>query len=459
MRPRELTAVTRFGLGPKPGDIAALAGDPVGYVREQCFRPNSALITGPDLPDSDTIRNDFVRLQGTFREARLSLKKRGSDEDARDDFQSAAKERNLAGRNIQAAEIGARYAHGLATDDPFVERLVLFWANHFAVHRLKSPVMRFVTGAFEREAIRPYVLANFSDMLAATTTHPAMLHYLDNDGSVAADSALGRRRKSRVNENLARELLELHTLGVDGGYTQADVIAVAHVLAGWNSGMSAKKRSAFQKTWHAFGPRTILGKTYRESGKRQIKAVLADLAQAPATARHISRKLARHFVGDNPPPALVDALTKSYLASGGDLREVTLTLVESDAAWSGDAVKAVPPYDFIVAAGRAMRLNKLPPHFVMVSARDLAQEIWGPPSPAGWPDDDGAFLGGDALLERVDFTRAVSQRFGRDVDPRQLARQLFGDALDPFVAEAVARAEDRNQAMVLLLMSPAFQRR
>ena len=458
MRSQALVALTRFGLGVRPGELSRVGSDPRGYVVAQCDTPGAALING--LRTTEDIRQDFLDLQSDLTMARKEARSSGSEEDdaARD---AAQKRRNETVKEYQNEEIAARFDHGVDTDRPFLERLVLFWSNHFAINRTRGLQMRMLAGDFEREAIRPHVLGSFQDMLAAATLHPAMLIYLDNNRSIGPTSVLGTRKGvTSANENLARELLELHTLGAGGGYTQADVIAVASTLTGWNGGFLIRQRnSIFEDRWHDYGPRTILGREYAEEGQDQIETVLPDLAAHPSTARHIARKFARHFVGDEAPDALIDALATSFHETEGDLYALTTTLLEHDAAWAGEPVKTVPPYDFMLATCRALDVRNLRPNFVARAARDLAHDIWAPPSPAGWPDDDGAFLGGDSLLERVDFASQLVSRSVPPQDVRQFARDLFGAELDPVVADSVARAEDRRQALVLLLMSPAFQRR
>lgn len=461
MRPRELTALTRFGLGPRPGEIDRAAADPLTYVRDQCFEGPSALIQDARLPDRETLRRRFRELQGGVAMANRAVRTEPGEENEAEKRMAQLARRDFA-RDLRIAEVGARYQHGVGTANPFVERLVLFWSNHFAINVRQGARLQFTAGLFEREAIRPNVLGYFSDMLAASTTHPAMLAYLDNLRSIGPNSRYGLRSGGRasINENLAREVLELHTLGVDGGYTQDDVEALAYTLTGWTGGFHpVRDDPVFLKNWHEPGPRTILGQTYYEEGAAQLEAVLFDLATHPSTARNIGTELARHFVGDEAPKALIERLTDAFMVSGGDLREVTLALVDSEDAWIGDVRKTVPPYDFMVACGRALDATEIPDRLVFRSARDLAQETWAPPSPAGWPDDDGAFLGGDSLLERVDFAQQMAVRFGRVPDVIEHARRLFGATLDPYVEEAMSRAESKEQGLVLLLMSPALQRR
>ena len=232
-------------------------------------------------------------------------------------------------RRQQLAEFAARYRHAADTDAPFVERLTQFWSNHFAVSIDKGNA-RLYAGSMEREAIRPHVLGRFQDMLLAVESHPAMLRYLDNAASIGDDSRaamraqkLGREKRG-LNENLAREILELHTLGVDGGYRQDDVIELARAITGWSTpgprDEDAAQPFVFRANAHEPGARRVLGRQYAEGGQEQGRAVLADLARHPATAHHLSFKLARHFVADQPPPALVERMAQAYLREDGDLR-------------------------------------------------------------------------------------------------------------------------------------------
>lgn len=459
MRPRALTALTRFGLGPRPGEIRAIGGDPVGFLREQLQTPDAAIVNDPALLDSETLRKRYMSVRNTYREARVALRDGATEAEKAAEEAANDGNRTLV-RSVAGPEVEARFNHAVATDAALVERLVMFWSNHFSVEARNGYPVRVTAGNYEREAIRPHVLGFFEDMLAATTTHPAMLFYLDNGRSVGPNSPLGRRRGvTSANENLARELMELHTLGAGGGYTQDDVVELAKAMTGWMGGFHPSGNGLiYQKRVHEPGARTVLGKTYPASGQMQLREIIPDLARHPSTARHIAGKFARHFVADSVPDALIDTLSDTFTDTGGDLRAMTLALIDADVAWDGEPKKTVPPYDFMVAVARATTAT-LPGAFIRRSARDLAQEVWMPPSPAGWPDDDGAFLGGDALLERVDFARQVARRFSTAGRADLLASELFGDTLDPFVKEAVDRAEDQNQGLVLLLMSPPFHRR
>ena len=259
------------------------------------------------------------------------------------------------GRQIYLNEAKARIDAALGSEIGFVERLVWFWSNHFCISADKIQSM---SGAYEREAVRPHVLGRFQDMLAAVESHPAMLFYLDNSVSIGPNSVAGINRTRGLNENLAREILELHTLGVRSVYTQEDVVRFANVLTGWTLLPAADNPDhggefVFNRRLHEPGAQTILGKVYSEGGVEQGKAVLNDLAGHPATAKHVAGKLARYFVADQPPPTLVESLARTFQDTAGDLKEVAKALVASDEAWSLPPSKLKRPSEWVTAMVRA----------------------------------------------------------------------------------------------------------
>jgi len=369
----------------------------------------------------------------------------------------------------------ARLASALATQDGFTERLVHFWANHFAVSVDKLPVIG-LAGLLEFEAIRPHVLGRFSDMLLAVERHPAMLIYLDQAQSIGPNSQGGsfiamRGGKQRgLNENLAREIMELHTLGVRTGYSQADVTEFARALTGWTVAGLGRGPAArliggtpgqfqFAAMLHEPGDRTIIGRRYGQAGEDQARAILLDLASSPATARHLATKLARHFAGDDPPPALVNRLSKAYLASGGDLPIVYRALIQSPEPWTPLPVKFKNPWEWSVSAMRAVGLSKLEPMAAAGLLKQLGQPTWQPGSPAGWDDVAASWAGPDALVRRVEVAQRLADRAGANVDARALAEKLFPGSLSDSTRTAIARAESPSEGLSLLLVSPEFVRR
>jgi uncharacterized protein (DUF1800 family) len=292
-------AVNRFGLGAKGAELASAESDPRGWLEQQLGV--APLLTG--LPAGPVLYTEYAR-----RAAEMAAMK----------GQAAAMQSNMPGagqyaRDAYAAEVTARSQAAATTDAPLAERLVWFWSNHFTVSSLSVPALVPLAGAFEREAIRPYVLGSFANMLAASTRHPAMLTYLDNGRSVGPNSPAGQKTGRGLNENLGREVLELHTLGVTGGYTQQDVTTFAKALTGWTvdrsrDGSPGGGAFKFEPQTHEPGDKTILGKSYADDGEGQAAAVLRDIAVHPATARHVATKLARHFIADTPPGEAVDRL-------------------------------------------------------------------------------------------------------------------------------------------------------
>jgi uncharacterized protein (DUF1800 family) len=381
-------------------------------------------------------------------------------------------------REVIVADARSRLLTAATSTRPFTERLQLFWANHFTVSLAKGAT-RGLVGAFERDAIRPNIAGSFEALLLAATTHPAMLRYLDNVQSAGPQSrivARAARRAERMgegpritglNENLAREVLELHTLGAEsarggsGSYSQTDVTAFARVLTGWRVGLQSTDPSdAFDPNWHEPGAKTFLGKVYAE-GPGALRRVLHDLAFHPATANFIATKLARHFVADTPPPALVDRLARTFLRNDTQLAPVYQELVRSPEAWASQAMKLKTPEEFVLSATRVLRFN--PRLFERgdnaIGITALGQRIQAAPSPAGWSDRAEDWLGPDAVWKRIEWSTRTANRVGSSVDTRALAAQSLGPLLSPETKTQIERAADGPQALALLLMAPEFQRR
>jgi len=449
-------AATRFGLGARPGEIAAAKSDPRGFLTAQ-IRPQGADQPQADAEGSAQRLSDFRDYQMEKREAKAEGEPKSAPvKDARRDL-----------RDQTNADFLARAQLGTSTDAAFRERWTLFWANHFTVSATKLATAT-VVGPFEQEAIRPHVFGRFEDLLVAASTHPAMLIYLDQAQSVGPDSraanALQRRanRKGGLNENLAREILELHTVGVGAGYGQADVTEFARAMTGFGIGRPQEDRAfqfLFRDNAHEPGARTVMGRRYGQDGQSQALAVMADLAASPQTARHLATKLAVHFVGDAPPPALVARLEKSFIASGGRLDDLARTLVAAPEAWDPAPAKFKTPYEFTISTWRAVGgqpkvIGKLAPVLT-----GLGQKPFSAPTPKGWPEEAQVWCAPDALIKRLRFSEAFAAQAADRLDPGDLAQSALGARLTPPVAKAVARAETRREAMALLLMSPEFQRR
>jgi uncharacterized protein (DUF1800 family) len=363
------------------------------------------------------------------------------------------------GRTIYLEEARVRTEAALGTEIGFVERLVWFWSNHFCISADK---IRSMSGAYEREAIRPHVLGRFGDLLLAVEGHPAMLFYLDNLPSMGANSIAGINRTRGLNENLAREILELHTLGVRSGYSQDDVIAFANVLTGWTllppgDNPEHGGEFSFNPRLHEPGPQKVLGKTYGDETVEQGRAVLRDLSVHPATATHMAGKLARHFIADRPPAALVERMARVFLDTGGDLKEVAEAMISSDDAWTQPASKLKRPSEWIVGMVRATGLTQADSERFTVGQALLGEALWRPTSPKGYPDDEASWI--DGMGRRLDVANNFAERLAGRIDPQLIMETVFGSSLSPEVMQAVGRAESRQQALVLLFMSADLQRR
>ena len=387
-------------------------------------------------------------------------------------------------RDLYRSSVNARVASALTTPTPFVERLVHFWANHFAVSTEK-PGVAALAGSFEAEAIRPHVLGRFEDMLVAVERHPAMQLFLDQTRSVGPDSMAAMRaaernpeRKRGLNENLAREIMELHTLGVRSGYSQDDVTEFARALTGWSlagnpgnpgNGVNVRRFGVqqdgapgtfvFRAALHEPGARTIMGRRYDQPGEEQALAILHDLAGAPATAQHIGSKLARHFVADNPPFGVSERLASAFERSGGDLPAVYRALLDSDEAWAPGAVKFKTPWEWTISSMRGLGWQDPGNLQTAPILTQLGQPVWRPGSPAGYDDIAASWAAPDALVRRVEMAQRFASRVGDRLDARSLGQTLLAGSLSAPTATAVARAESASTAIALLLVSPDFQRR
>ncbi len=457
---RAVIAANRFGLGARPGELPTIDRDPAGWLRAQLER-DDAPAPGGLATSSEVLRELTGKLEGV-RAAR-----RSGDADAAQAAQRAARE---ATRDHYLEQASARYATAATTDAPFRERLVHFWTNHFAVSADKQTIPA-LAGTLENEAIRPRVTGRFADMLLAVEQHPAMLMYLDNPMSMgprsrAAGFAARRGRALGLNENLAREILELHTLGVTGGYTQQDVTTFAKVLTGWSIGGGRGQLASgppgqfmFRPALHEPGAKTLLGKRYAEDGVNEGVAVLRDLAARSSTAQFLATKLARHFAADDPPPQLVERLAQAYRRSDGNLMAVYRALLDSSEPWEADEPKFKTPHEFVISTYRALGQRPDRPQQMVAFLDALGQRPYTPGSPAGWPDTAAQWDAGAALLKRIDWAAAVGRFVGDRVDPSSLAAAVLGPVLGDHTRVAIARAASAAQGVALLLVSPEFQRR
>ncbi|MEM9010216.1 MAG: DUF1800 domain-containing protein [Pseudomonadota bacterium] len=446
-------AAIRFGYGFRPGtpppagpeDLVAQLGDTAA---------DDAFADLPDVPAR-------IGLMQAYRAGIRAVREGNAEGEA---AREAAAEAIWQQR---AADDLTRLGAAMESPAGLRERLFAFWCDHFTV--VGGNRRRYLLdAAMEVEAIRPHLNGRFADMLRAVSTHPAMLEYLDQTASIGPNSPVAQRRGGGLNENLAREILELHTLGVDGSYTQADVREFAEALTGFSV-----RRSAF-----VFDPRraepgteTVLGTRYGQArGRATLEdavAILEDLAVHPETARHIARKLATHFVADDPPEALVAHLEAAYRASDGDLGAVHRALIEHPDSWAGLGGKVKQPFDFIASSLRALglgrrelrRMGRRAWPFLNRGMQVMGQPLRRPGGPDGWPEMAESWITPQGLAARIDWAGRAARRFGRNLDPRDFLRTALDDAASQELGFAVGAAETRLEGVVLVLASPEFNRR
>jgi len=476
-------AATRFALGARPGELARIGADARGWLEAQ-IRPDGAPQPQGQFVSSEEKTRQFSAYNALAGQAAQARERTAPSEGmagAADPQAQAADEARRQGRRAlqqdTAREFLARAQLGATSDAGFAERWALFWANLFTASATKFQSAVFL-GPYEREAIRPHVFGRFEDLALAAETHPAMLLYLDQAQSVGPNSPLGQRREGAgLNENLAREILELHTVGADGGYSQADVTEFARALTGWSvprprddrplprraaaalAGEPGPRGFVFRAVQHEPGTRAVMGRSYPAAGLDQGQAILRDLARHPATARRLSRRIAAHFVADEPPPALADRLERAWTGSGGDLSAVARALIAAPEAWAPQPLKVKTPYEFVISTHRALgstpaRLQTLAPTLAA-----MGQPLWAAPSPEGWPDTAADWAGPDALVKRLNYAKAVGDLSGERVDAAAVAEAALGPRLTERTLQFVRRAESRPESLTLFLMSPEFQRR
>jgi uncharacterized protein (DUF1800 family) len=460
----------RFGFGPVGDAIATIATDPRGALLADLERPGAGQIDAPNLVSSAKAAREVSDFRAERRaEQKLATRQqKQSNANGEAPAQMAKLSGDESGapaqkppplpQQIILSEAKARFDAAANAEIGLVERLVWFWSNHFCVSADKDAAM---AGAYEREAIRPNVLGRFTDILQAVESHPAMLVYLENVLSMGADSIAGINQDKGLNENLARETLELHTLGVRSGYSQADVTNFAKVLTGWTWLRPEEPvhggEFVFVRRFHEPGDQFVLGKHYPDSGFDQGRAVLADLARHPATAQHIAEKLARHFVADDPPPALAAKLAKTFLDTDGDLKEVVRTLVAAEESWTATRQKLKPPAEWLAGV---IRLTGTPADIpigrIMNAQVALGAPLWRPPAPNGYSDMEAAWI--DGIPRRIDIATEFAGHASR-AEPLEVLDSGLGPLASAQTRETVARAESRSQALALLVMAPEFLRR
>lgn len=435
-------AANRFGLGARPGDLEVIAGaGPAAWLRGQLGSlPLSPLLAR--LPDSGhqlatlAQRSDRARMEA-WQEAMVST------------FRT---------------EAGLHLRDAVETERPFASRLVRFWSNHFAITIRKDGRLRSLVGAFEREAIRPHVMGSFRTLLGAVVHHPAMLLYLDQATSIGERSKAAARRDPDVegrgvNENLARELMELHTLGVDGGYVQDDVRALAAILTGWTVGLKDEIGTRFRPARHEPGDKRLLGVAIVEDGEGETERALDLLAGHPSTARFIATKLCRHFIADRPDPITVATLADRFTASEGDLTAVYDALITIGLGGPVEP-KLKRPDDLVLSTARATGFHHDRAEPLLDALRRLGQMPFQAHSPKGYDDDAATWSAPGAILDRIAWGSEVASR-ARDLglSPTALGEAVLGPGLDAATRLALERTPSRVEGVALLIASPVFQKR
>ena len=425
---RTAQALVRFGLGRRGAE--PLPPDPAVWLLNQLRQPDPTR-----LDDPPTTATGLTAL----REDRETKPPPGES-------RSAA---------LFKAQGAAQLANAVTTPAPFRERLVWFWTNHFTVSRRQGQCAA-VAAAFVEEAIRPHVTGPFSTMVLAVMRHPAMLMYLENAGSFGPDSPVGQRIHRGLNENLARECMELHTVSPQAGYTQADVASFAKILTGWSIDLKADPPGfRYRPFAHEPGVQTVMGHQFPPDEAGGIEA-LTFLANHPSTHHFLATKLVRHFVADDPPPDAVRAIEAVLRDTKGDLGAASAALVRLDAAWR-PGTKLRTPMEYVVASVRTLDIppDKIP---MMGIVGGLGQPLWNAPAPNGWPDRAADWAAPEAMLRRIDWANGFSGRIG-DRDVMEIADNTIGPLLRPETRDAIGRAGSRREAMTLLLASAEFQRR
>ncbi len=439
----------RFGYGVRPGAAEASVASYLSGLKGN--DPFNRQFARPSLQE----RIDFY----------LGLQSARADE--RNNKRGAAPrvmELEKTMRSVIGEDMRAFLARATLSEQGFKERLVAFWADHFTVSG-KEPAIMLALGAYLNEAIRPNIAGRFSHMLKAVVTHPAMLLYLDQNTSISPGSMEGKNTGQGLNENLAREVLELHTLGVSGSYSQDDVRQLAELFTGLSLDESG---FVFSTQAAEPGSEQILGKTYGSNNPAldDIFAFLDYLALNPQTANHIAAKLAVHFISEDPPSGLVAAMADTYSSSGGDLFQVYQTLLSHPASTAPPGAKAKWPTEYVVSAVRALNAGD---ELAQASLEDLGgvhsamvamgQDLFRPSGPDGWSEAVADWITPPALAARIEWAGLLANKFGQDTDPRLLLDQVLGQTASPDLRTIVAEAESRWEGVALMLVSPQFNRR
>ncbi len=372
-------------------------------------------------------------------------------------------------RSFELADLDKEIINAATSKAMFTNRLAAFWANHFSLGKGKQ-ILRVLSGLYET-SLRQKIFGRFSDLLIAAELHPAMVSYLNLNESIGPNSKAGQRSGKGFNENLGREILELHTLGVDGGYVQADVIALSKILTGWHI---PKDQGQVQFTPNRAEPgsKTLLGKTYGSEKPKPEDAYAAfeALAAHPSTAKFISAKLARHFFGPQSESA-AKSIAAVFQSSGGNLIEVYQTMLNLKEAKAPLGAQNRTDFEFLISALRAAPLREhaldekqkqdgteKPNPVTSGAMRNLTQQLWKAPSPKGWPDDPAFWISPTIMTARLKLIPAIVRQY-QDIEPIAFAEAALGPVMTPNTRSTIKLASNRLQSIGLVLASPDFNRR
>lgn len=447
-------ALNRFGYGARGDDIKKVSSNPQSWLKAQ--------IAPVEYSESEWTSKHAINALATFKTQRSKEKKNNVIVDKSMTSMEAMNSSDLRKKMSKDAQklTSDTFHHAIRTHKSFQARLVDFFSNHFSVSQ-NNIQMRVLAPTLEREAIAPFLDGYFAQMLLAVETHPAMIMYLNNERSAGPNSKMAKRRKNKgLNENLAREILELHTLGVDGGYTQGDVLEFAKAITGWTVGNPRKDENegfVFKQALHEPGTREVLGKKYSQKDHHQGIKILEDLSIHSSTAKHISYKLARHFIADEPPEKLVNDMTEAWIKSAGHLKTVLTVLIEHPQSYQVAQRKFKTPREFVISACRACGRRSVPKPGSMQTLLLLGQQPFSAGSPAGFKDSADGWDGAEALITRIEWAEHLAGTL--DKNPVVLAQNALGPRLNEKTKTFIKRAESREQGTALFLMSPEFQRR
>ena len=346
----------------------------------------------------------------------------------------------------------------IESENSFNWRCLAFFSNHFSVSA-QGQLMTGLAPTLEREAIAPNLYGHFDQLLLAVCQHPAMLIYLNNENSIGPSTRFAKKNRG-LNENLAREILELHTLGVDGGYQQHDVTELAKGITGWSvfkPGKDKQQGFIYHKGKHEPGTRTLLGKSYPPQGLAQGKQMLKDIANHPSTARFVSTKIVQSFISDQAPEELVNHLTTQWIKTNGHLKSVFQALINHPLSWQAQQQKYKTPHEYVISTYRALAVKKLNIRQVQNALNTLGQRPFKADSPAGYSDQQQDWDGASALMARVNWASqiAAKKQFAK-TNINILIENTFSNTLSTHSYQVITRAESRQQALTLLLLSPEF---